>query len=129
MLAASCSSVVPMSDDEIAECTNVASSEGTIGGSATLISSLVLRLPDEAVLDAAFGEEYGISVDEFLGLREDADAAATVKFGEPPSVGEQVSDEWFVRRDVLLMLLWNERYPASARTLCEVVMDDARETS
>ncbi len=129
MLAASCSSVVPMSDDEIAECTNAASSEGTIGGSATLTSSLVLRLPDEAVLDAAFGEEYGISVDEFLGLREDADAAATVEFGEPPSVGEQVSDERFVRRDVLLMLLWNERYPASARTLCEVVIDDAGETS
>jgi hypothetical protein len=130
-----------MSDEELAECTDVASSEGTIGGSATLISVLVLRLPDDAVsaegvpddgveaaFDVAFNEEYGISVDTFLVLRDDADAATTVEFGEPPSVGERVSDEWFVQRDVLLMLLWNERYPESARTFCDLVMDGAGET-
>ena len=138
VLAASCSSVAPLSDDELAECTDVASSEGTIGGSATLISTLVLRLPEEtsstegvpddeveAAFDAAFNEEYGISVDEFLVLRDDADAATTVQFGEPPSVGELVSDEWFIQRDVILMLLWNERYPASARAFCDLVMGGA----
>jgi hypothetical protein len=142
VVAASCSSVAPLSDDELAECTGVASSEGTIGGSATLISTLMLRLSDDAVsaegvpddgseaaLDVAFNEEYGISIDTFLVLRDDADAATTVEFGEPPSVGERVSDEWFVQRDVLLMLLWNERYPASATTFCNLVMDGAGETS
>jgi hypothetical protein len=130
-----------LSDDELAECTDIASSEGTIGGSATLISTLVLRLPDEAistegvpadevkaVFDVAFNDEYGIGVDTFLALRDDADAATTVEFGEPPSVGERVSDEWFIQRDVILMLLWNERYPASVRTFCGLVMDDAGET-
>jgi hypothetical protein len=130
-----------MSDEELAACTDVASSEGTIGGSATLISALVLRLPDEGVsveggpdaeveaaLDAAFNDEYGISLDTFLVLRDDADAATTVQLGEPPSVGERVSDEWFVQRDVVLMVLWNERYSASARTFCDLVMGDAGET-
>ena len=138
IFAASCSSASPMSDEELADCTDVASSEGTIGGSATLISALLLRLPDEAVstegvpvdeseaaIDVAFSREYGISVDEFLVLRDDADATTTVHFGEPPSVGDRVSDEWFAQRDVMLMLLWNERYPASARTLCDLVMDDS----
>ena len=43
---------------------------------------------------------------------------------EPPAVGEAVPDEWFVQRDVILMQLWNERYPVSARTVCELVMED-----
>jgi hypothetical protein len=133
IVAASCSSVAPLSDDELTECTDTASSEGTIGGSATLISSLVLRLSDETAssedsFDAAFNEEYGISVDQFLELRDDADAATMVELGEPPSVGERVSDEWLTQRDVVMMQLWNERYPASARTFCDLVMDDIRET-
>jgi len=141
VLAVSCGSVAPLSDDELAECTDVAGSEGTIGGSATLISALVLRLPDEnvstegmsaeeveAAFDTAFVDEYGVGVDEFLVLRDDADALATTQLGEPPSVGEMVSDEWFVQRDVILMRLWNERHPASARTVCDLVMDDAGET-
>ena len=141
ILAASCSSVAPLSDDELAECTDIASSEGTIGGSADLISTLVLRLPDEAistegvpadkvkaVFDVAFNEEYGIGVDTFLALRDDADAATTVQFGKPPSSGERVSDEWFVQRDIILMRLWNERHPASARTVCDLVTDDAGQT-
>jgi hypothetical protein len=141
ILAASCTSVAPMSDEELATCTDVASSEGTIGGSATLISALVLRLPDEAMsvegvpdadfeatLDAAFSDEYGISLDTFLVLRDDADAATTVQLGEPPSVGERVSDEWFVRRDVVLMVLWNERHSTSASTFCDLVTGDAGET-
>jgi hypothetical protein len=141
IFAGSCSSVVPLSDDALAECTDVASSGGTIGGSATLISALVLRIPDEnvstegmsaeeveAAFDTAFVDEYGVGVDEFLVLRDDADALATTQLGEPPSVGEMVSDEWFVQRDVILMRLWNERHPASARTVCDLVMDDAGET-
>ena len=131
--AASCSSAAPLSDDELAECTVIASGEGTIGGSATLVSTLIFRLPDDVLsaedtIDVAFNEEYGISVDQFLALRDDADAVATAQFGEPPSVGERVSDEWFVQRDVVLMQLWNERYPASARTFCDLVRDAAGRT-
>jgi len=141
IFAGSCSSVVPLSDDALAECTDVASSGGTIGGSATLISALILRIPDENVstegmsaeeietaFDTAFVDEYGVRVDEFLVLRDDADALATAQLGEPPSVGEMVSDEWFVQRDVILMRLWSERHPASARTVCDLVMDDAGAT-
>ena len=138
IFAGSCSSVAPLSDDALTECIDVADSGGTIGGSATLISTLVLRLPPEtastagmsaeeveAAFDAAFFEEYGIRTDEFLVLRDDADALVTTRLGEPPAVGEAVSDEWFVQRDVILMRLWNERYPASARTVCELVQEDA----
>jgi hypothetical protein len=133
IVAMSCSSAAPMSDDELQECTAIASSEGTIGGSATLISTLVLRLPDDVVsadvtFDVAFNEEYGISLDQFLVLRNDADAATSVQYGDPPSVGERVSDEWFVRRDVVLMQLWNERYPTSATTFCDLVRDAAGRT-
>ena len=120
----------PLSHDELTECIDIASIEGTIGGSATLVSMLLLRLPDEAAssgdaFDAAFNDEYGISIDQFVELRDEADAAASVQFGEPPSVGEQVSDEWFTQRDVVLMQLWNERYPASTRAFCDLVMDTA----
>lgn len=141
IFAGSCSSVVPLSDDALAECTGVAGNGGTIGGSGALISTLVLRLPDETVstegmsaeeveaaFDAAFVEEYGIRVDEFLVLRDNADALTTTQFGEPPAVGEGVSDEWFIQRDVILMRLWNERHPASARTVCDLVTGDAGET-
>jgi len=82
----------------------------------------------EAAFDTAFVDEYGVGVDEFLVLRDDADALATTQLGEPPSVGEMVSDEWFVHRDIFLMRLWNERHPASARTVCALVTDEARET-
>lgn len=140
-VAASCSSVDPMSDDALAECTEAARAHGSIGGSASLLPSLVLRLPDEAIapegssddeveaaFDAAFNEVYGIHVDEFLALRDDADAATTAQHGEPPAVGEHVSDEWFVQRDTELTRLWNERHPESARTLCELVANDAETT-
>lgn len=140
IFAGSCSSVVPLSDDALAECTDVARSGGTIGGSATLISALVLRLPDETVstegmsaeeieaaFDAVFVEEYGIRVGEFLVLRDAADELTTTQLGEPPAVGEGVSDEWFVQRDVILMRLWNERHPTSARTVCDLVTDDGGE--
>lgn len=54
---------------------------------------LLLRLPDEAAssgdaFDATFNDEYGISVDQFVELRDEADATATVQFGEALSVGE-----------------------------------------
>jgi hypothetical protein len=133
IVAVSCGSVAPLSDDELAECTVIASSDGTIGGSATLVSTLVLRLPDDVVssegaFDVAFNEEYGISLDQFLVLRNDADAATSVQYGDPPSVGERVSDEWFVQRDVVLMQLWNEGYPTSATTFCDLVRNAAGRT-
>ena len=141
ILVASCASSNAMSDVELAECTDAALSEGTIGGSEVLVSTAVLLLPEdvipptgtpdeiEAAFDAAFVEAYGISVDGFLTLREDADAATTARLGEPPGVGEHVSDEWFVERDSEMMVLWNERHPESARTFCDLVQDGTRETS
>lgn len=138
MFAASCSSVDPMSDDALAECTEAAGAGGSIGGSGSLLPTVVLRLPDEAIVpdgssddeveaafDAAFTEAYRIHVDEFLALRDDADAATTAQHGEPPGVGEHVSNEWFVQRDTELMRLWNERHPESAATFCELVANDA----
>jgi len=139
MLIASCGSVVPMSDAEVVECADATRSEGSLGGSTSLVSTLILRLPDEAVspegrsddevedaFDRAFTEMYGIDIDEFLALRDEADAATTELSGEPPGVGEHVSDEWFVQRDITLLRLWNERHPQSARAYCELV-DDAAE--
>lgn len=141
LVIASCGSTVPMSDDEVVECADASSSEGSLGGSANLVSTLILRLPDKAIspegtpgdeaaaaFDRAFTKMYGIHVDEFLSLRDEADAATTGRFGEPPGVGEHVSDEWFVQRDITLLLLWNERHPASARAYCELVSDGASET-
>jgi hypothetical protein len=134
ILIAACGSAGPMPDDAVVECAEAARSEGSIGGSEQLVSALVLRLPDEAVspeetpereaeaaFDRAFSEMYGIDVDEFLSLRDDADTATMARLGEPPGVGEQVSDEWFVQRDLTLLQLWNQRHPASARALCELV--------
>ena len=100
MFAASCGSVGPTSDIELAECTDAGRSEGTIGGSEVLVSVPVLHLPDdvippegtpdeiEAAFDAALREVYGISLDEFLALREDADAATTARLGEPPGLDD-----------------------------------------
>ncbi len=92
------------------------------------------RLPNEATspagrsddevaeeLDRAFSDTYGIHVDEFLALRYDADTAATERFGDPPGLGELVSDEWFAQRDAILLMLWNERHPTSARAYCELI--------
>lgn len=130
-----------MSDNGLAECTEAARAHGSIGGSGSLLPSVVLRLPDEAIapegssddeveaaFDAAFSKVYGIHVDEFVALRDDADAATTAQYGEPPAVGEHVSDEWFVQRDTELMQLWNERHPESARMLCELVENDVEAT-
>ena len=136
-VAASCSSADPLSDDALAECTEAARAGGTIGGSATLLPNVVLRLPSEAmaptgsstddveaVFDAAFNEVYGISVDEFLALRDDADKTTTALLGEPPGVGGHVSNEWFVERDAELMRLWNERHPESAAAHCDLVANE-----
>jgi len=127
-----------MSDAEVFECADATRSEGSLGGSASLISTLILRLPDETVspegrsddevedaFDRTFTEMYGIDIDEFLALRDDADAATTDLLGEPPGVGEHVSDEWFVQRDITLLRLWNERYPQSAKAYCDLVDDAA----
>lgn len=138
VLGASCAATIPMSNDDTLLC--VDRTAGSLGGSSNLISALALGLPDrdtplygkpadeiEAAFDEAFTEAYGIHVDEFLALRDDADAATTAEFGEPPGVGELVSDEWFVERDARLMALWNERHPASARAYCESLGDGAAE--
>ncbi len=137
LLVAACSSVDAMTDDALAVCTETARAEGSIGGSGSLLPTVVLRLSDEAIapegssaedieaaFDDSFNEIYGIPVDEFLSLRDDADAVTTAQHGEPPGVGEQVSDEWFVKRDTELMKLWNERHPESARGVCELVVAD-----
>lgn len=132
VFAAGCSSTVSMSDGDLAEC--VALTEGSLGGSANTISGLALRLPEAsgssegaspeetgAAFDRRFHAAYGISVDEFLALRDDADAATRSRLGEAPGVGEHVSNEWFVERDRRLMTEWHERHPESARTYCELV--------
>lgn len=138
MLSAACSSAAPLTSAELAECTDAALEEGTIGGSQSLASIVVVALPDEAiappgtpaeevevVFNSAFREVYGIGVDEFRAMRDDADAATIAELGEPPGVGEMVSNEWFVERDTLLMKLWSERHPASAGTFCELVSSGA----
>ena len=134
MLSVACSSAAPLTSAELAGCTDAALEEGTIGGSQSLASIVVVALPDNAiapegtpteeveiVFDTAFREFYGIGVDEFRALRDDADAATVAGLGEPPGIGEMVSNEWFVERDILLMTLWNERHPASAGTFCDLV--------
>lgn len=132
VFAAGCGSTVSMSDSELAEC--VAFTEGSLGGSTNTISALALRLPEtsgssegaiseevEVAFDRRFSAAYGIDVDEFLSLRDDADLATRSQLGEAPRVGEHVSNEWFVERDRRLMTLWHDRYPQSARTYCELV--------
>lgn len=121
-----------MSDAELAAC--IERTGGSLGGSTSTISGPALRLPDpsssesaepsedvEAEFDRRFRAAFGISVDEFLALRADADEVTQSRLGEPPGVGELVSDEWFVQRDEQLMMLWHDRHPQSARTYCDLV--------
>jgi hypothetical protein len=128
---AACGSPGSMPSDEVDACHTASAAEGSLGGSSQIVSSLVLRLPDEAfspvgtpaeeteaTFDEAFADAYGITVDEFLALRDDADAATAAEIGDPPAVGELVSDDWFRHRDGVLLGLWNQRYPASARDYC-----------
>lgn len=130
--SAGCSSAVSMSDAELADCIEL--TRGSLGGSSNMISGPALRLPDrsssesgvssedvEAEFDRRFSAAYGISVDEFLALRADADEATRSRLGEAPLSGELVSDEWFVERDEQLMMLWYDRHPQSARTYCDLV--------
>lgn len=134
VLLTGCGSAPGLTADELAGCLEDSLAEGSLGGSEQIVSSLVDRLPPdaiapagtpagerEAVFDAAFTDLYGISVDEFLTLRGEADAAATADLGDPPAVGERATNEWFLLRDRLLLELWNERHPASAAAYCELV--------
>ena len=136
VLISSCGSAVPLSDDEVAECAGAVGG-GSLGGRESLVSVLVLGLPDEAIppsgtpaeeieaaFDLAFSDMYGIHVDEFLALRDEADTATTDLLGVAPGVGERVSNEWFVQRDMQLLALWNERYPVGARAYCELVLNE-----
>lgn len=68
---------------------------------------------------------YGIFVDEFLALRDDADGATRNRLGEAPRLGEHVSNEWFVERDRRLMALWDQRHPQSAQMYCELAAAEA----
>lgn len=126
-----------MSDDEVAQCSATSREAGSLGGSDQLVSVLALRLPDEAIapagtppeeaeeiFDRPFHEMYGIHVEEFLALRRDADAATTQQLGDAPVLGELVSDEWFVQRDITLLEIWNDRHPKSARAYCDLISDD-----
>lgn len=61
-------------------------------------------------------------------MPSDADAVAIAELGEPPGLGEMVSNEWFVERDILLLTLRNERHPASAGTFCDLVDSGALTT-
>jgi len=135
LVAAACGSGDAMTGDDLAEC--IALSKGSLGGSSNLISAPVLLLPDvgaypegasdaevEAEFDRRFSEAYGIEVDDFMDLRAEADAATTASMGEPPGVGELVGDEWFVERDIKLMMLWNDRHPASAKAFCALIADE-----
>ena len=128
---AACGSPSPMTADEVASCHAASVGEGSLGGSSQIISSLVLQLPDDAIpsdgataeeieaaFDEAFAGAYGITIDEFLALRDDADAATIAEIGDPPAVGEPAPDDWFRHRDRLLLDLWNERHPASAADYC-----------
>jgi hypothetical protein len=105
--------------------------------SSLIIAALALRLPDEAIAPAGtpaeeaeeifgrpFHEMYGIHVEEFLALRRDADAATTQQLGDAPVLGELVSDEWFVQRDITLLEIWNDRHPESARAYCDLISVD-----
>ena len=125
--AAGCSVTVSMSDDVLAEC--IALTEGSLGGSTSIVSGVVLRLPEgasgedaQAEFNRRFSTAYGISVDEFLALRNDADEETRSRMGDAPQIGEQASNEWFIERDRRLMAMWHERHPQSARTYCELVV-------
>ena len=50
--AAACGSTPGMTPGELAACTESALDEGSIGGSATLISVVSMRLPDDAIAAA-----------------------------------------------------------------------------
>lgn len=123
-----------MSDEALEECTAVASSAGTIGGSSTLLPGVVRWLPEgfpdtegmspdetDVAYNESFEEAFGIGTDDFLELRVDADEATTARIGEPPGAGEMAGDEWFIERDAELMRLWNDRYPESAGLFCDLV--------
>jgi hypothetical protein len=126
--AGACGWSTSMSDDEVARCLELANRS----------VSPALLLPDEAIapagssddeyeatFDRVFREVYGIHVDDFLALERAADAEITGRLGEPPGVGEMVSDEWFRERDTRLLELWNEWDPESARVYCDFIEQQA----
>lgn len=128
LVLGACSWATSMSDDEVARCLERSNRSVSPG----------LLLPDEAIapagssdeqyeetFDRVFHDVYGIHVDEFLAIERIADAETTARLGEPPGVGEMVSDEWFRERDSRLLELWNERDPRGARVYCELIAERA----
>ena len=130
-----CRSTSELTDEQLARCLAVSNELGSIGGSDQIISLAVVQLPDDAIaaagssdeeieatFDRAFLSLYGIHVDDFLSVRQHADAATTERLGNPPGIGELVAaDDWFNDRDAILLDSWNDRYPDSARTFCELI--------
>ena len=131
----SCRSPSELTDEQLARCLAVSNELGSVGGSDQIISLAAVQLSDDAIapagssdeeieatFDRAFLSLYGIHVDDFLSIRRSADAATTERLGDPPGVGELVAaDDWFNDRDAILLDSWNDRYPGSARTFCELV--------
>lgn len=133
-LLSSCGSPTGLSDDELAQCLDLSNEHGSIGGSSQIISLAATLLPDDAIAppgstddeieatyDRVFSEHYGISVDEFLTLRQRADDTTIERIGEPPGVGELVGNEWFLERDEIMLDAWNDEHPQSARDYCELL--------
>ena len=134
-----CRSTSELTDEQLARCRAASDELGSIGGSDQIISVAALQLPDDAIapagssdaeieatFDRAFRSLYGIGVDDFLSIRQRADAATTERLGDPPRIGELVdADDWFDERDAILLDSWNDQYPDSARTFCELVETEA----
>ena len=133
-LLSSCGSPTALSDDELAQCLDLSNEHGSIGGSSQIISLAATLLPDDAIAppgstddeieatyDRVFSEHYGISVDEFLTLRQRADDTTIERIGEPPGVGELVGNEWFLERDEIMLDAWNDEHPQSTRDYCELL--------
>jgi hypothetical protein len=133
-LVASCGSTSELTEPEVSRCLEVSRESGSIAGSDQTISLVALELPEDAVApagataaeveetyDRAFHDLYGIHVDEFLALRQTADDVTTERHGDPPALGELLSDEWFHERDAVLIDAWNETHPDSVRIFCELI--------
>lgn len=134
-LSVSCDSTNELTDEQHARCLEASSERGSIGGSDQIISLVAIQLPDDAIapagssddeieaaFDRAFVSVYGIDVDTFLSIRRRADAATAERLGDPPGVGELVvADDWFHDRDKVLLEIWSDEHPDSARAFCEFV--------
>lgn len=125
-----CGWVTAMSDEEVARCLELSnrsvSPARLLPGEAIAPAGSTAEVK-EATFDRVFHEMYGIHVDDFLAIQRTADEETTVRLGEPPGVGELVTDEWFRERDARLLELWNERDPGGARVYCTSMEERAED--